>query len=338
MRYGKKWRALVLSLCVIAAGGGLNRFAGGAPAQAAKVHETTLVASGDTELYVEIEGPRENAPVILYLHGGPANPLGILAFKSYVGEGLEKDFIVAYLHQRGVLQSPDVPDSTQTIANHIQDVDSVVEYLRQAFERDRILLLGHSWGGTLAYLYLLDHEEKIEKIVAVAAPFNMAANSLNSYEMTLQWAQETKNERATNDLLALGNPPYNDYEKHLFKSLWVAESFGTMTRNISWNSFAEGSGYDENKDEWGEEQMRIVKAMYAELQAIDVEDDVKRLTTPLLLIGGKIDAEVPYFGLRRGFNKYGGEKTFVVFNESHHLLFVDEPVRFVEEVKTFFLD
>ena len=338
MTYGKQWYVLALCVCAIAGNGAVNLPLGAAPVAAAGIHENVLIESGDTELFVEIDGDRKNAPVVLYLHGGPANPMGILGFKTYVGAELEKDLVLVYLHQRGVLQSPDVPDSTQTIANYIQDVDNVVEYLRKTFKRERVILLGHSWGGTLSYLYLLEHEDKVEKLVSVAAPFNAAANALNSYEMTLQWAQETNNERATSDLLALGSPPYPDHQQHLFKSIWVAESFGTMTKNISWDKFVEGSGYEEYKDEWGEEQMRVGETMYAELQAINVEEDVSRLTTPLLLIGGRNDAEVPYFGLKPGFTNYGGEKKFVVFRESHHLPFVDEPERFVKEVKAFLLD
>lgn len=337
MRFFTKRHLWILCLVVIP-GMGIFAVTDAAQAAASGIDENTMIESGDTKLFVEMRGPRKDAPVVLYLHGGPANPMGILAFKTYVGVELEKHLVLAYLHQRGVLKSPDVPDSTQTITNHLRDVDNVVDFLRQRFDRDRISLIGHSWGGTLAYLYLLEHEEKIEKVVSIAAPTNMAANTLASYEMTLQWARDGNYEGAVSDLQKLGSPPYENYQQYLVKSLWAADAFGSLTKNISWDKLIEGSGYTKYEDAWGEEQMRISEAMYPELRTINVEDDISGLRTPLLIISGRNDAEVPYFSLKKGLESYGGEKKFVAFGNSHHLPFVDEPERFVKEVEAFFLE
>jgi proline iminopeptidase len=75
--------------------------------------------------------------------------------------------------------------------------------------------------------------------------------------------------------------------------------------------------------------------MYPEIQKINVESDVARITTPLLLIAGRHDAEVPYFGLKAGFDRWGGEKEFIAFDRSGHVPFVDETDRFVREVSRF---
>ncbi len=103
------------------------------------VSDKVFVDSGDTKLYVEIRGQKKTVPVVLVLHEGPGNAVGILAFEAYPGAELEKNYIVAYLHQRGVLRSPAVPAASQTLANHVRDVDSVVEYLKKRFgERTRL--------------------------------------------------------------------------------------------------------------------------------------------------------------------------------------------------------
>jgi pimeloyl-ACP methyl ester carboxylesterase len=86
---------------------------------------------------------------------------------------------------------------------------------------------------------------------------------------------------------------------------------------------------------WGDRQTEINEAMHAEVQKINVESDVARVTTPLLLIGARNDAQVPYFSLKSGFDKWGGKKEFLVFDRSNHIPFLDEPERFVTEVTRF---
>lgn len=94
------------------------------------------------QLNVELRGPAERTPVLLYLHGGPGNAFALLSFRSYVGPVLESRFLVCYLQQRGVMNSPAVPDSSQTVANHVADVQSVVAYLHNRFPGRKIYLLG----------------------------------------------------------------------------------------------------------------------------------------------------------------------------------------------------
>ncbi|HYL99005.1 MAG TPA: alpha/beta hydrolase [Blastocatellia bacterium] len=101
--------------------------------QSPQLTETTFVESNGAKLFIEMRGPANKTPILLYLHGGPGNALGIVAFRAYVGPELESKYLVVYLHQRGVIGSPAVRDSSQTITNHVSDVRHIVEYLRKRF-------------------------------------------------------------------------------------------------------------------------------------------------------------------------------------------------------------
>jgi pimeloyl-ACP methyl ester carboxylesterase len=299
------------------------------------VSDKVLVDSGDTKLYVEIRGQKKTAPVVLFLHEGPGNSVGILAFQAYPGAELEKNCIVAYMHQRGVLRSPAVPASSQTLANHVRDIDNVVEYLKKRFKKERVSIVGHSWGGVLGYLYVLQHGAKIDKLVAVAAPFDMASTQFASYEMTLQWARDTNTQLAVDALVRLGPPPYRTSQQLLEKTLISADAYGGIAQNLDMNKVLAAGGLTEYDPRWGDSQTEISDAMHAEIQKIDVENDVPRAATPLLLIGARNDAQVPYFSLKSGFDKWGGKKEFVVFERSNHIPFIDEPDRFIAEVTRF---
>ena len=299
------------------------------------VSDKVLVDAGDTKLYVEIRGQKKIAPVVLILHEGPGNAVGILAFEAYPGVELEKNYIVAYLHQRGVLRSPAVPAALQTLANHVRDIDSVVEYLKKRFGKEQISIVGHSWGGVLGYLYVTQHGAKINKLVAVTAPFNMAASQFASYEMTLQWARDANEQPTVDALVRLGPPPYRTSQEQLQKTLLAADAYGGIAKNLDMAKVLAAGGFTDYDPRWGDVQTEINDAMHAETQKINVENDVARVTTPLLLIGARNDAEVPYFSLKSGFDKWGGRKEFVVFDRSNHIPFLDEPERFITEITRF---
>ena len=118
------------------------------------VNQQVIIETEDTALYANIRGKDENAPVLLYLHGGPGSPLGVPLLRAYSGPQLEEHFILVYLHQRGIMKSQRVPDNAHTLNNYINDIDHVVQFLKKHFGSRDIYLLGHSWGGVLGYLYL----------------------------------------------------------------------------------------------------------------------------------------------------------------------------------------
>jgi pimeloyl-ACP methyl ester carboxylesterase len=109
-------------------------------------------------VFLEINGVRQgmiiqsadpSSPVLLFLHGGPGMPQFFL--NTTHPTGLERDFTVAWWEQRGAGMSfgRSIPPSSMTTGQLISDAVEVAAYLRDRFEQDRILLLGHSWGSFL---------------------------------------------------------------------------------------------------------------------------------------------------------------------------------------------
>ena len=108
--------------------------------------------------HVEINGVRqgmvirstdETNPVLLFVHGGPGMPEYFLT-QDYP-TGLEHDFNVVWWDQRGAGLSygPRIPASTMIVEQFVVDTIGVTEYLRHRFSREKIYLMGHSWGSLL---------------------------------------------------------------------------------------------------------------------------------------------------------------------------------------------
>src|SRR5690606_38739549 len=134
-------------------------------------------------------GQNRNAPLLLFLHGGPGSVSHLVMFQETVGRQLEEDFLVVYLHQRGTGKSSSVPDSELTISAHIDDLVQVVDYLTERYNQEKVSLAGHSWGGMLAGHFAVSHSEKLEKLVLISTAMNVKALLRDSYEVALKWAQ-----------------------------------------------------------------------------------------------------------------------------------------------------
>lgn len=299
------------------------------------IYEEVFVESGDTKLYLKLKGQDKTKPVILFLHGGPGEVfLGLLSFEVYAGRELEKDFVVAYLHQRGMVNSPIVPDSTQTIANHVKDVENVVNYLTQKMNTSKIMLMGHSWGGLLGFNYLIHDDSKIDKFITIASPINLEKTNQNSYDATLEWAQAANNTDAISALTEKAVPPF-DFDKLQIKNRWAAQAGGAINKNFSFGRIMTETEFKEFKKEWQMTQMNVIRAMFDEINNSNLEGRINETNVPVLFIAGKNDTYVTAECVEDAFSIYQSQKALKVFANSHHLVFVDEPDLFVKTTKEF---
>ncbi|WP_158588060.1 alpha/beta hydrolase, partial [Actinomadura logoneensis] len=104
-------------------------------------------------------GRRRPTPVV-FLHGGPGTPgEGV----PVAGAALAADGFDVYAYdQVGAGRSTRLSDVTRyTVARHVADLDAV----RAAIGADRIIIVGQSWGGSLAAQYLAAHPEHVAKVV-----------------------------------------------------------------------------------------------------------------------------------------------------------------------------
>lgn len=112
-------------------------------------------------LNVQQGGPRGEA--ILFLHGFPESHR---TWRAILPD-LARDFRVIAPDQRGFGAS-DKPDGVENYKT-----DRILEdliALADALELDRFTLVGHDWGGAVAWLAALRHPERIERLVIVNAP------------------------------------------------------------------------------------------------------------------------------------------------------------------------
>jgi pimeloyl-ACP methyl ester carboxylesterase len=139
-------------------GGLLRAWSPGVPAGLVDDAGQPIAGSISERVFVDINGIRQSMivqttdvtnPVLLFLHGGPGMPEFFL--NTTHPAGLERDFTMVWWDQRGAGLSfdPDIPPESMTLAQLIADTISVTDFLRQCFKKEKIYLLGHSWGSFL---------------------------------------------------------------------------------------------------------------------------------------------------------------------------------------------
>jgi pimeloyl-ACP methyl ester carboxylesterase len=99
----------------------------------------------------------EGQPVLL-LHGGPGFSYG---YMEAVADELESGYRVASFQQRGL--APSTLEGPFTIAQAVDDVVGVLDALKWP----RALLVGHSWGGYLAFRVAAGRSERLFGVLAI---------------------------------------------------------------------------------------------------------------------------------------------------------------------------
>lgn len=99
---------------------------------------------------------------VVALHGGPA--ASSLAIRDDLAPLATGRRLIFY-DQRGSGQSAFANRQLDVdIKHHVADLDAV----RAAFTLEKLMLLGHSWGGVLAMYYATEHPDRVERIVLLS--------------------------------------------------------------------------------------------------------------------------------------------------------------------------
>ncbi|WP_129794493.1 alpha/beta fold hydrolase [Sphingosinicella sp. CPCC 101087] len=113
-------------------------------------------------LAVQASGPREAEPIVL-LHGFPESHRTWRA----VAPELARDHFVVAPDQRGFAGS-DKPEGIEPYRTERMVEDLIA--LADVLDLKRFTLVGHDWGGAVAWLAALRHPGRIARLVAINAP------------------------------------------------------------------------------------------------------------------------------------------------------------------------
>ncbi|MBN1892224.1 MAG: alpha/beta hydrolase [Clostridiales bacterium] len=161
----------------------------------------------------------DSNPVLLALHGGPGTPCMTL-FQKHNRE-LAKHFVFVTWDQRGTGRSynKNIPPQSMNLEQLIRDTHEITDYLKKRFMKEKIYIMGHSFGATLALRVIDRYPEDYRSYFGVSQFVNASANELESYSFALRKATEHKDDKSIAKLKKIGRPVDGLYSGGLKSSL-----------------------------------------------------------------------------------------------------------------------
>jgi proline iminopeptidase len=188
------------------------------------IAEVNRIDIGGIKQFVVIRGKSTQNPVLLMLHGGPGSPQTPMNLKY--NKELEDHFIVVNWDQRGAggSYSKTMPDDSLNINRMIEDTREVSQYLIKRFGKEKIFILGHSWGSYLGMRTIQKYPELYKAYIGIGQVSNQRKSEELSYQFVMGKAKETGNKKAIKQLEEIGYPE-NGLYKNMAKAMMVERNW-----------------------------------------------------------------------------------------------------------------
>lgn len=205
-------QATLLSASPIPGCGGTSKLSTTTVATPHKLAVQGFVPIGGQEQWVTLNGEDCKKPAILFLHGGPGNPLSPFGQNLY--GSWAKDFTLVQWDQRGAGQTfgrnPGTAESTLTLDQMVNDGIAVAEWVGQRLGQKKLILMGSSWGSVLGVHMAKRRPDLFHAYVGTAQMVSYQANEAASYAQTLALATAADDKKTVAALQAIGLPPRTD--------------------------------------------------------------------------------------------------------------------------------
>ncbi|HEV2044292.1 MAG TPA: alpha/beta fold hydrolase, partial [Sphingomicrobium sp.] len=202
--------ALLLASSVRAAPGE-RQSAAGQPRISA-VQESRFIPVGGIQQWLTISGSDRSNPIVVFLHGGPGNPLSPYSRSLY--GGWAKDFTIVQWDQRGAGRTfeanPQSADMALTIDRMASDGIEVVEHLTRHLGQPKVLLVGGSWGSALGVHMIARRPDLFHAYVGVGQLVSESANQAASLQQLRLLAVAGNDQVTLDGITALGAPSWSN--------------------------------------------------------------------------------------------------------------------------------
>ena len=304
------------------------------------------VPIGGIRQWISIRGKDRRNPVLLYIHGGPGEAISPIAWTF--ASAFEDYFTVVHWDQRGAgktfrLNDPAEIASTMTYERMVDDAIEVAAYLRQRLGRDRIIVVGHSWGSALGLELARRKPEWLYAYVGIGQIVNMLDNERVSYARILEEARTRGDETAIAELTALA--PYPGTKPTaanvMLERKWVARYGHLWSGRSEARSLAVAAMLSPDwniRELLGNERavQFTIDHLLDALWSIDFQDT--QFDCPIFFFAGRDDLNTPPELAAAYFERIEApQKKFIWFENTAHMVPFERPgqtlVHLVNEVR-----
>ncbi len=312
-------------------------------------NDFVFVRHKNADMPLWVKGNVTSDVFIIYLHGGPGGS-SFIDIQNNFFSGIEEVYAMVYYDQRASGNSLGKSrNELLTLDQFVEDLDVVIQYIQQTYAPSNIVLMGHSWGGTLGTAYLLnsDYQTKVSGWIEVDGGHNLGARA---YEYSKNYVLEVADSLIENQIDESDWLDIKAYyqDKTSWRNPEVIIQHGLHVTQ------AGGYFYDESNREglvgiknilFSEtnflalltQNKHVVKHM--DIWHYDFTDRLNEITIPSLLLWGQTDGILPVqLAYEADSVMHLSEDQFYIFQKSGHSPHYEENGLFNQKVITFIAD
>lgn len=309
------------------------------------ISEIERIKLGGIEQYIIIRGIDSTKPLLLFLHGGPGSPE--LGFVKKYNPDLEHDFVVVHWEQRGSGKSynKNIPIESMTIEQFISDTKELSEYLIKRFNKDKIYIMGHSWGSYLGIKTIEKYPELYHCYFGIGQVADQYRSERISYEWAKTQAEKKEDKKAMKKLEALDFPEVNagsnEWKIFLMKERGYVDKFGgglfhdnnrTLDKLLPVINAKEYTLGD--KMNYGIGSLFSLEHLWDDVITDNLFESIDTVQIPVYLFQGTYDYQTSYIVAKEFYDQLKApEKQFFTFENSAHCPIFDDTDRFNKMIR-----
>lgn len=160
----------------------------------------------------------ENKPVVLFIHGGPGLSESFFAYE--LKKHNNNSYTLVCYDQRGsgktLIKNPQAKFSIDILLNDLHDT---IEYLKKIYNKNKIVLLCHSWGTVLGSFYSKLHPENVQLYIGTGQVIDIYENEFIGFKKLKKEIMNKKYKKDIKILSQIGEYPSKPFNKLMFNKM-----------------------------------------------------------------------------------------------------------------------
>lgn len=286
--------------------------------------------------YLLHSGKNKNNQVMLFLHGGPGSVESLFAHATQ--EKWEEIYTVVHWDQRGSGKTLSKNSSKKDYPNIeilIDDLFKIVNYLREKYNQDKIVILGYSWGSVLGTDFIKKYPELVSYYIGVGQVVDMYENEKLAYQKVLEEIKRKDNKRDLKKLLAFEVYPEKTYTKSMKRKVIKLNMMQQKYKITNTNSLITVKNFLKSPIFKFSDIISFIKGLNSNKKLMEylITYNLKNLSLeyklPIYYILGRDDWEVPSSIGENYFDKIiAPSKKIYIINDCRHKPMLEQKEKF----------
>jgi pimeloyl-ACP methyl ester carboxylesterase len=305
------------------------------------IEELRQLEIGGIRQWISVRGNDRHNPILLYLHGGPGAAEMVEAYGYQ--RPWEDFFTVVQWDQRaaGKTYASNTPEAMapgMTIEGMVRDAEEMIGYLRRTYGKDKIFLLGHSWGSVVGAIIANRHPEWLHAYIGAGQIADMRESEAIGYQWALSQARAEGNEKAIAALAPLA--PYPGPKGQLtIERIGAQREWVMYYGGLAWGrrDFKPFDDARKLSPEYNDDELKAIdqgslfslQHLLSPLESVSF-GKTTRFECPVFLFNGRHDYSTSHEVAANWFERIRAPvKQMFWFENSAHMMMQEEPGRFL---------